>query len=49
MVTALAPLIAYDAAVAITHEAVASAKTVRKVAQSKELLTPEQLDKALDP
>ncbi len=49
MVTALAPLIGYDAAAAIAHEAVASGKTVREVAQSKDLLTPEQLDKALDP
>jgi aspartate ammonia-lyase len=42
-------LIGYDAAAAIAHEAVASGKTVREVAQSKDLLTPEQLDKALDP
>lgn len=49
MITALAPLIGYDAAAAIAHEAVASAKTVRELAQSKELLTPEQLDKVLDP
>jgi fumarate hydratase class II len=49
MVTAFAPLIGYDAAAAIAHEAVASGKTVREVAQSKDLLTREQLDKALDP
>ncbi|HEX6174243.1 MAG TPA: lyase family protein, partial [Candidatus Binatia bacterium] len=49
MVTALAPLIGYDAAAAIAHEAVASGKSVREVAQSKDLLTPEQLDKALEP
>ena len=49
MITALAPLIGYDAAAAIAQEAVASAKTVRELAQSKELLTPEQLDKVLDP
>lgn len=49
MVTAFAPLIGYDAAAAIAHEAVASGKTVREVAQSKDLLIPEQLDKALDP
>jgi Fumarase C C-terminus len=42
-------LIGYDAAAALAHEAVASGKTVREVAQSKDLLTPEQLDKALDP
>jgi fumarate hydratase class II len=49
MVTVLAPLIGYDAAAAIAHEAVASGKTIREVAQSKDLLTPEQLDKALEP
>ena len=49
MVTALAPLIGYDAAAAVAHEAVATGKTVREVAQLKTALTPEQLEKALDP
>ena len=49
MVTALAPLIGYDAAAAIAHEAVASGKTVREVAQLRNALTPEQLDRALEP
>jgi fumarate hydratase class II len=48
-VTALAPLIGYDAAAIIAHEAVASGKTVREVAQLKNLLTPEQLERALEP
>ena len=47
MVTALAPLIGYDAAVAIAHEAVASGKTVGEVAQLKNALTPEQLEELL--
>jgi fumarate hydratase, class II len=49
MVTALAPLIGYDAAASIAHEAVASGKTVREVAQLKSALTPEQLERALEP
>jgi fumarate hydratase, class II len=49
MVTALAPLIGYDAAAAVAHEAVATGKTVREVARLKNALTPEQLEKALDP
>jgi fumarate hydratase class II len=49
MVTALAPLIGYDAAATIAHEAVASGKTIRQVAQLKEVLPEEQLESALDP
>jgi fumarate hydratase, class II len=49
MVTALAPVIGYDAAAAIAHEAVASGKTVREVARPKTALTPEQLERALQP
>jgi fumarate hydratase class II len=49
MVTALAPLIGYDAAAAIAHEAVTSGKTVREVARLKTALTPEQLGRALEP
>jgi fumarate hydratase, class II len=37
-VTALAPLIGYDAAAAIAHEAVATDKTVREVARLKTAL-----------
>ncbi len=48
MVTALVPLIGYDAA-AIAHEAVASGKTAREVAQGKNALTSEQLQRALEP
>jgi fumarate hydratase, class II len=49
MVTALAPLIGYDAAAAVAHETVATGKTVREVAGLKTALTPEQLEKALYP
>ena len=49
MVTALAPLIGYDAAAAIAHEAVTSGKTVREVARLETALTPEQLGRALEP
>jgi fumarate hydratase class II len=49
MVTALAPLIGYDAAAEIAHEALASGKTIRQVAQLKEVLPGEQLESALEP
>lgn len=49
MVTALAPLIGYDAAARIAHEAVSSGKTVREVAELNNALTPEQLSRALEP
>ena len=48
-VTALAPLIGYNAAAAVAHEAVTTGKTVREVTRLKTALTPEQLEKALDP
>jgi fumarate hydratase, class II len=49
MVTALAPLIGYDAAASIAHEAVASGKTIWDIAQLKNALTPEQLERVLEP
>ncbi len=49
MVTALAPLIGYDAAAEIAHEAVATGKSVRQLAQLKKVLPQDQLDGALDP
>jgi fumarate hydratase class II len=49
MVTALAPLIGYDAAAEIAHEAVATGKSVRQLAQLKKVLPQDQLDSALDP
>ena len=49
MVTALAPLIGYDAAAALRMKRLQAARRFEKWRSSKELLTPEQLDKALDP
>ena len=48
-VTGLAPLIGYDEAAAIAHEAARTGRTVREVAAETTSLTKEQLDAALDP
>jgi fumarate hydratase class II len=47
-VTALAPKIGYDAAAALAKEAHASGKSIRQLALEKAVLSPEELDKALD-
>jgi fumarate hydratase class II len=49
MATALAPVIGYENAAKIAQEALAAGQTVREVAQSKQLLAKEELDKLLDP
>ncbi|MGH7834910.1 MAG: class II fumarate hydratase [Candidatus Binatia bacterium] len=49
MVTALAPVIGYDAAAAIAKEAFATGKTVRQVCLEKKVLPKDKLDKILDP
>ncbi len=49
MVTSLAPLIGYDAAADIAKEAHKSGKTVREVAEAREILSSEELERALDP
>ena len=49
MVTALAPLIGYDAAAKIAKESYATGKTVREVALAHKVLPPDQLAKILDP
>ncbi len=49
MVTALNPIIGYDAAAKIAKEAYETGKSIRQVILEKELLSPEQLDKALEP
>ena len=49
MVTALAPLIGYDAAAKIAKESYATGKTVREVALAHKVLPPDQLGKILDP
>jgi len=47
--TALAPVIGYDAAAAIAHEASETGETVKQVALRKTKLTQAELDKILDP
>ncbi|MCI0836012.1 MAG: class II fumarate hydratase [Chloroflexi bacterium] len=47
--TALAPIIGYDAAASIAHEASKSGETIREVALRVTDLTAEQLDEILDP
>jgi fumarate hydratase class II len=49
MCTALAPEIGYDAAAQIAKESFASGKTVRQVAQERQILPPERLNELLDP
>jgi fumarate hydratase class II len=47
--TALAPIIGYDAAAGIAHDAAESGETIRQVALRVTDLTEEQLDEVLDP
>ena len=49
MVTALAPVIGYDAAARIAKESFTSGKTVREVAKAHKVLPEEKLKKILDP
>jgi fumarate hydratase class II len=49
MCTALAPVIGYDAAASIAKEAYATGRTVREIAREKEVLAPQELERALDP
>ena len=49
MVTALAPVIGYDAAARIAKESFTSGKTVREVAKAHKVLPEEKLKKTLDP
>jgi fumarate hydratase, class II len=49
LATALVPAIGYDAAATIAKEALATGKTVRQVAREQTKLTPEELDRLLDP
>ncbi len=48
IVTALNPVIGYERAAAIFKEAQASGRTVREVALEQQVLSPEELDRALD-
>jgi len=49
IVTNLVPLIGYDKAAAIAHEAAETGKTVREVARERTELSEEQLEAGLDP
>jgi fumarate hydratase class II len=49
MVTALAPVIGYDAAAKIAKEAFTTGKTVREIALAHKVLPEDKLDKILDP
>ena len=49
MCTSLAPVIGYDAAAKLAHDAFASGKTVREVALEQGVLDAAQLDGLLDP
>jgi fumarate hydratase class II len=49
MVTALAPVIGYDAAAKVAKEAFQSGKTVRSVAEAHKLLPADKLNELLDP
>jgi fumarate hydratase class II len=49
MCTALAPEIGYDAAAQIAKESFASGKTVRQIAQERQVLPDERLNELLDP
>jgi fumarate hydratase class II len=49
MITALSPVIGYDAAAAIAHEACESGKTIREICKDKALLDDDQLNALLDP
>jgi fumarate hydratase class II len=49
LVTALNPLIGYDAAAVVAKEAFASGKTLREVVLAKKLLDAATLDRVLDP
>ena len=49
MATALAPVIGYESAAKIAQEALATGQTIRQLAQRKNLMAQEKLEKLLDP
>jgi fumarate hydratase class II len=49
LATALAPAIGYDAAARIAKEALTSGRTIREVARERTKLSPQELDRLLDP
>jgi fumarate hydratase class II len=46
--TALAPHLGYDVAADVVHQAMAERKTLREVIAARGLMSPEDLDRALD-
>jgi fumarate hydratase class II len=49
LATALVPRIGYDAAAGIAKEALVTGRTIREIARERTTLTPEELDRLLDP
>jgi fumarate hydratase, class II len=49
LVTALNPFIGYDAAAAVAKQAFAENKTLREVVLERQLMNPDDLDRALEP
>lgn len=49
LVTALSPILGYDTAALIAKEAYEQRKTLREVVLEKKLMSPEELDRVLDP
>jgi fumarate hydratase class II len=49
MVTALAPVIGYDAAADVAREAHATGRTVREILTERKLLPEEEVSRLLDP
>lgn len=49
LVTALVPLVGYEAAASLAKEALATGRTIRELTLEKGLLSSAELDKALDP
>ncbi|HVA46137.1 MAG TPA: class II fumarate hydratase [Pirellulales bacterium] len=49
MVTSLNPLIGYEKSAALAKEAFKTGKTIRELCQEQSILSPDQLEKALDP
>ena len=49
MVTALAPTIGYEKAAKLAQRAMASAQTIRELAQQEKVLGDDELAKILDP
>ena len=47
--TSLAPVIGYDAAADISKVAYKTGKTIREVARERTRLSPQELDRLLDP